>query len=333
MDRDAAPRPVDVSLLIVTWNSERWIERCLRSIDVAASGLTCEIVVCDNGSRDGTLERVRRILETAAADRLTHVIGLPDNQGFAAGINHAFRRSSGRFAFLLNPDCELQEASLTRLVEFLDSRPDVAAAAPLLHDDDGKVQREFQLRRLPTFGMLTAEILLVSKAFPGNRTTSRYRYRDLDVREPVRIEQPAAAALLVRRETMLQVGPLDERFSPAWFEDVDLCRRFVERAKPVFLVPSSHVTHSGGSSLETMQFGEFTGIWYRNMWRYAQKWMSSGETEALRWFMIGGMMLRIVAAIVGFRPEGVPLREALRAYAGVLKGAFERWDVSSPSSS
>lgn len=330
---DPAAAPFDVSILIVTWNSERWIERCLRSIPAASAGLTCEIILCDNGSRDRTLDRTAAVIALAPAEQVARVLSSPTNEGFAAGTNRAFRESSGRYVFFLNPDCELGPGSLSELVRFLDDRPHVSAAAPLLHDDDGIVQREFQLRRLPTFGMLAVEVLLLSKTFPTNRVTARYRYRDIDLSEARRIEQPAAAALLIRRTAMLEVGLLDERFAPAWFEDVDLCRRFVTQDKQVFVVPSAHVTHSGGSSLENMPFGDFMRIWYRNMWLYARKWLGGGEAEALRWMMIVGMGLRSVAAVVGVRPAGIGLRAALRAYAGVARGALDRWDGSSRSSS
>jgi hypothetical protein len=93
------------------------------------------------------------------------------------------------------------------------------------------------------------------------------------------------------------------------------------------------VRHFGGSSLEHMPFGRFTEIWYGNMWRYARKWLRPGQAEALRWVIIAGMVLRLIAGCVGLKPRGVPRREAFRAYMDVLKRASERWDSSSRSSS
>ena len=95
----------------------------------------------------------------------------------------------------------------------------------MLIDESGHSQRHFQLRRLPTLRSLASEVLLLDKLFPKNPTTAHHRYRDLDLTEPRVIEQPAAAALLLRREVMEDVGAFDESFAPAWFEDVDYCRR------------------------------------------------------------------------------------------------------------
>jgi N-acetylglucosaminyl-diphospho-decaprenol L-rhamnosyltransferase len=298
-------RALDLSILIVTWNSERWIDRCLNSIPAACAGLQYEVVIHDNST---------------------------DNAGFAGGTNRAFRNSKGRYVFLLNPDCELEPGALASLFHFLESHPEIAAAAPLLRDEGGESQRNFQLRRLPTLAALTAEALLIDKVWPGNPVTAKYRYRDLDLTEPRRIEQPAAAALLLRREVVDEIGPLDEQFAPAWFEDVDYCRRLAEQKKEIWVVPAAHAQHFGGASLEHMDFAGFVDIWYRNMWRYAHKWMGPGQAGLLRWAIVAGMLLRCAAGLVGLRPRGVRRWDAFRGYSAVLRKAVDRWD-SSPSSS
>jgi N-acetylglucosaminyl-diphospho-decaprenol L-rhamnosyltransferase len=322
----SVPRPavLDLSILIVTWNSERFIDRCLQSISAACNGLSYEVVVHDNASGDGTLAHLGD----------AQVIRSVSNRGFAAGINHAFAASRGRYVFLLNPDCELAPGAVTAVFDFLEQHPHVAAAAPLLIDDGGDSQREFQLRRLPTLGTFMAEVLLIDKFFPRNPATARYRYHDLDLTAPRRVEQPAAAALLLRRSTIDEIGPLDEAFAPAWFEDVDYCRRLAEKQKEVWVVPAAQARHFGGASLEHISFGTFVDVWYRNMWRYTRKWMRPSQAEALRWGIIVGMLLRCFAGIVGFHPRGVGRWDAFRAYRNVLRKAFERWSPgSSPSSS
>src|SRR6266536_6722955 len=101
-----APLPVGVdsvrpalSIVVVTWNSGRWIDRCLRAIPAACDGLAYEVVIYDNASADTTPQLV--------AGRGAHVMRAASNDGFAAGTNRAVGESSGRYVFLLNPDCEL----------------------------------------------------------------------------------------------------------------------------------------------------------------------------------------------------------------------------------
>lgn len=314
----AGPSPADVSILIVTWNSERWIDRCLRSVGPACEGLSYEIVVFDNASEDATLAHLPRFE--------AKVISASENHGFAAATNRAIAASNSRHVFLLNPDCELDPGTLTLLCRFLDDHPEVAAAAPQLVDESGGSQRNFQLRRLPTLGGLAAEALLVDKLLPKNRATAHYRYQDLDLSSsPQRVEQPAAAALLVRRSVFEAVGNLDEQFSPAWFEDVDFSRRLATAGQQVFFVPAARGRHFGGASLEHMPYEHFIDVWYRNMWRYARKWFSPGEAEALRWAIVMGMVMRWLAAIAGFRNGSSSRGEAMRTYGRVMRKALNRW--------
>jgi len=314
-----APQPQhELSILIVTWNSARWIERCLASIPAACGDLEHEIIVYDNASSDETLRTI--------GDRDDLLIRSEHNDGFGMAINRAFERSRGRYVFLLNPDCELEPEALKLVHDFMEAHPNAAAAAPLLANDDGGSQREFQLRRLPTFWSLAAEIFAVGRFFP--RATTHHRYRDIDLTKPQRVEQPAGAALMIRREVFEEIGPFDEQFSPAWFEDVDYCARLAAAGKEVWVVPAAAARHFGGASLEHLSFAKFQELWYRNMWRYAQKWLRAGEAEALRWTIIAGMAFRVVAALIGVAHRNVGPLRAARAYASVLRKAFHRWRES-----
>jgi len=314
--RGLATRPLDLSIVIVTWNSERWIDRCLQSIAGACGGLAYEVIVYDNASVDATLSAIGNGVD---------VIRGTANDGFAAGVNRVAARASGRYFFLLNPDCELAPRALEILVEFLDANPVVAAAAPLLSDEAGDSQREFQLRRLPTLATLVSEVFGIDKLFPANRMTARYRYRELELTHPQPVEQPAAAALLLRREVFAEVGPLDERFAPAWFEDVDYCRRLAAAGHTIFVVPEARARHFGGASLEHIPFAEFIALWYRNMWLYARKWLTPSQAEALRWAIVLGMFLRMPLALLGIAHLHLGRWSAARAYAGVMRKAFKRW--------
>ena len=306
----------DLSIVIVTWNSARWIGRCLDAIPAACEGLEYEVVVYDNASSDGTL----RLIDDGAA-----VMPSKTNDGFAAATNRAINTTRGRYAFLLNPDCELGPRALTILFDFLEVHPEAAAAVPLLTDDGGRSQREFQFRRIPTFSILAMQILAIDKLWPANRWTSYYSYRGVDMTGPVQVDQPAAAAMLIRRSAYDTVGPLDERFAPAWFEDVDYCQRLAKAGLAIYAVPPAHARHFGGSSLEHLGLGGFLDVWYGNMWRYARKWFAPGQAEALRWTIIAGMLLRMPAAIAGIAHRDAGRWNAVRAYTGVLKRAFNRW--------
>lgn len=319
---------IDVSVIVVTWNSGGWIEACLKAIPRACDGLAYETIVYDNASSDQTI-----VLAAQAGDHRTRLLQSENNTGFAGGLNGGIREARGRYLFLLNPDCEPAPKSITSLVAHLDRNRAAAAAAPLLIGEDGKPQRDFQLRRLPTLGSLLAEILLLNDIFPSNPLSARHHCRDLDIRETQEVEQPAAAALLIRRSAVDAIGEFDETFSPAWFEDVDYCRRLAGSRARIDLVPAATAMHHGGSSLEHLPPGEFVDVWYRNLFRYARKWMRTEQVEVLRWGIIAGMFLRAAAVMVGLRTNGQQGRLATaRSYLAVAGKAFHRWDAESRSS-
>lgn len=324
---EAVGGEVDVTIVIVTWNSADWIGRCIASIGVGCGALTREIIVHDNASSDGTAG----IARAALGQERGEVVHSATNDGFAGGVNRAVARARGRFVLLLNPDCELQARCVEALVARLVENPKAAAAAPLLIGDEGEPQREFQLRRFPTLRSFVSELLMLERFLRRRAEIDRYRCRDLDLSIEQPVEQPAGAALILRRETIASVGLLDERFAPAWFEDVDYCKRIAATGAEILFVPSARTVHHGGSSLDAMAPGEFIGVWYRNLWRYAEKWLTADEREVLRLAMMAGAAMRFVAVATGLGPRGA--RPGLLAsYAGVVRSACTRWQNESQSS-
>jgi len=316
-----------VSVLVVTWNSERWVGACLDALPKACEGIDWRLIVVDNASSDASADVAER--HSGAAAR---VIRGETNRGFAGGMNDAIQHASGRWLMLVNPDCVLDPGSVARLVEACESDPDVAGAAPRLRGPDGSSQSWFQFRRLPTPGAFAAELFFLDRLVPWNPATARYRYRDRDFSKPNEVEQPAFAAVLLRSQVVRREGPLDERFHPAWFDDVDYSRRIRGAGYRFVVVPDATGVHAGGASLESLHRGEFAVIWYRNMYRYASKWFSARGAEAVRWSIIGGMLARVVATAIGLGRFDRPRGEILRGWIEVLRGAWTRWDESSRSS-
>ena len=180
-----------VSILIVTWNSAPWIERCLTSIETASGGLRYEVLVFDNASNDGTAAIVRR----SGGDRI-NCFESPANLGFAGAMNRLIEKAKGEYLLCLNADAEPESGSIAKLVEHLERNPDVAGAVPLLSHDDGASQHEWQLRSLPSMRSIAAEVLLLDKILPRN-DWSRNDYRGIDLADVQQVEQPAAAAMLL----------------------------------------------------------------------------------------------------------------------------------------
>ena len=234
-------QPGLVSILIVNWNTREAILRCLDALPASIDGeLSYDVIVVDNGSVDGSAEALRERTDIT-------LISNEENRGFAAAVNQAYARSSGEFVLLLNSDVDLTVGSLSALTQFLVDHPHVAGAGPLYLNPDGSPQ-PFHFR-LPTFTvLLTNGSLLVRRIMPGStRILRNYRMLDDDFSAPLRVPQPSASCLLLRRSCLLDGVVFDERY-PIFFNDVMLARRLSERGLELWVTPDSVVVHEAHSS-------------------------------------------------------------------------------------
>ena len=297
-----------VSLVYVSWNARPFLERALE----ASRSLGVPTLVVDNASTDGTAEHVRlRHPEVS-------LVASDTNLGFAGGVNAGVRKTTTPWVVLLNPDILLTADALAQLLREGDRDPSIAAVGGQLVGPDGAPQPAYSLRRFPTLSTWAVDLLLVDQVWPANPVTRRYVAADLDRRVDQAADQPAAACLLVRRAAFDAVGGFDTRFHPAWFEDVDFCRRLRLGGYRIRYVADARIVHDGGIALRSLSLGSFSTIWYRNLLRYADKHGGLATRVAIRPLVIVGMLLRIAISAARGR-----IGDA-RAYARVIGVALER---------
>jgi N-acetylglucosaminyl-diphospho-decaprenol L-rhamnosyltransferase len=297
-----------VSTLVVCWNNRDFLSRCLESVPAGS-----ELIVVDNGSTDGSGDLV---VERFPSARL---VRLDQNVGFAAGVNRAAAEATGTYLLLLNPDAEATPRAIERLSSFLDEQADCGAVAGRLLSMTEQPQRDFHAGRLPTMPSLAVELLLVKRLWPRNPITRRAEAADLDETVTGRIERTASCCLMMRRTAFDQVNGFDEQFTPAWFEDADLCKRLIEAGWSIYVVPSAVFRHMGGASVRTLGRARRKRIFYRNMERYVRKHYGRIGAAAVRTMLVTGMGLRVAASAL--RAD----REGMHAFAGVLGGALRGW--------
>ena len=294
-----------VLVAIVSWNSTAHVSAAVKSVPAGVP-----VVVVDNASSDGSAEIARvagaRVIEAGA------------NLGFGPACNRAVREGAPSETILfLNPDAALVDGlrTLTALLAALDADPAVAAVAPRLTGDG---QERFQLRRLPSLGSIVREAFLVDRLFPENPGFRHDRYLDEDRGTPFDVEQPAAAVLLVRRDAFEGLGGFDPVYSPAWFEDVDLCARLLESGRRIRYVPEGRATHVGGVTMNALPYRDFRPAYVRNLFLYLARHASPGVRAVARFTTIAGALLRLALLLV-VRPDH-PRRDAAAAHARVVRG-------------
>jgi GT2 family glycosyltransferase len=234
-------QPGLVSILIVNWNTRESILRCLDALPASIDGeLSYEVIVVDNGSVDGSAEALRERTDiTLLSNR--------DNRGFAAAVNQAFVRSSGEFILLLNSDVELTVGSMSALTRFLLDHAEVAGVGPLYLNPDGSPQ-PFHFRLPSVSALLANGSWLVRRLMPKSKQILRdYRMLDDDFSAPLRVPQPSASCLLLRRSCLTDDAVLNERY-PIFFNDVMLARSLFERGLELWVTPDSMVIHEAHSS-------------------------------------------------------------------------------------
>jgi N-acetylglucosaminyl-diphospho-decaprenol L-rhamnosyltransferase len=245
-----------VAAVIVTWNSEQVVQKCLEAL----AKVTVTPTVVDNASSDLTVQ-----LASSFPD--AQVIANAHNRGFAAAVNQGIGSTSAEFILLLNPDVQL----LTSVDALVQASRQHGLAAGKLVDSTGKPQTGFTIRRLPTPASLIFELFGINRLWPDNPVNRRYRCLDRDLDLPGPVEQPAGAFLMTRRDVWDRLGGFDENFQPVWFEDVDYCRRALDAGYQIEYVPSVLASHTGGHSVRQVPAGCQAVYWCVSLLRYAAK--------------------------------------------------------------
>ncbi len=258
------------TIAIINWNSGPRLRTCIESLlDTTTSA---EILVVDNASDDDSMEMVRGFRSRV------NFIANKANRGFAAAINQAFQTTATPYVLVLNPDVRALPGAVPTLEEFMNANPKAAAAG-------GNVNDHYLPRQLPTVGRLVRENLGV-----------RSGYRPpLQLATPIEVEQPAAAAIIIRRDAYESVGGFDERFYPAWYEDVDFCVRLKAKGWQIYFVPKAKFLHEGGYSAGALGPEKFASAYYGNQLQYAQKHFGAGGSAMVRVSIAVGMIGRMLA--------------------------------------
>jgi GT2 family glycosyltransferase len=223
-----------LDVVVVSYNSARELRRCVAPL---AALDWVQVIVVDNDSSDGSLATVD--------DLPVRAIASGGNLGFATGCNIGWRAGSSPYVLFLNPDAEVDEGSLRRLVAVLDERPAAAVAAPRILGEGGEVQHS--LRRFPRLRSTYAQ------AFFLDRVRPLAPWADEMIRDAEHYDRPGAqewvsgACMLVRREVLDRLDGWYGGFF-LYCEDIDLCRRVHDLGLEVYYEPAATVVHPGGGS-------------------------------------------------------------------------------------
>ncbi|MFT4604829.1 MAG: GT2 family glycosyltransferase [Rhodothermales bacterium] len=223
-----------VSVIIVSWNAQPLLERCLPSV-VATDYPNLEIVLADNGSTDDSVAWVQ------ATYPKVRVISMGENLGFCGGNNRAIAETDSPFVVLLNNDVQVEPDWLGHLIALAETDSAIAAIQPKLlqFDDHGRFEYA---------GASGGHIDRLGYPFARGRVFFEVEEDAGQYDDSTDVFWATGAALLLRRAALDQVGLLDEAFE-FHMEEIDLCWRLRSGGYRVMVEPQSRVYHIGGGSL------------------------------------------------------------------------------------
>jgi len=270
---------MDLSVIIVNWNTKEFLLQCLESVYQFVKGLEMEVIVVDNGSIDGSI--------AVAKERFpaTTFIENQINLGFAKANNQALSLSKGKYFLLLNPDTQVKEGAVEKLFSFMEGHAEAGMVGAQLLNSDGSKQNS-----VANFPSLATELLnksllrwLFQKKFPG---------KERNYSEPVKVDSVIGACMMVRATAVKEVGLLDEDYF-LFLEETDWDYRMKRAGWEIYHLPRAEIYHFQGKSAEKDK-RRAKLEYYRSRYRFFKK-----NRGSLQWFILHiGLVTRLWMGLI-----------------------------------
>jgi len=259
-----------LSVVIVNYNVEYFLEQCVLSVLKASEGLDTEIFMVDNASVDGSVKMVEERFPEV------NVIANKDNVGFSKANNQAMRLSQAEYVLLLNPDTVIEEDTLKKCIDFMDSHPQAGGLGVKMVDGKGRFLPESK-RGLPTPRVAFFKITGINRLFPSSKKINRYYLGHLDDNKTHEIEILSGAFMFMRNKALHEVGLLDEAFF-MYGEDIDLSYRLILGGYKNYYLPETSIIHYKGESTKKGSLN-YVFVFYNAMVIFAKKHFSSQNAQ------------------------------------------------------
>ena len=305
---------VDLSIIVVSWNVAELLAACLDSLYAGMGSLRAEVIVVDSGSSDATAALVR--------ERYPQVMLLAqgENIGYTRANNIGLARASGRCLLLLNPDTEISDGALARMVAYLDANPGVGIVGPYTCNSDGSYQST--RRRFPTLATAFFESTWLQPLAPKT-LLDRFYVNDAPPDQTLEVDWVQGSALMARREVYAQIGGLDEGYI-MYSEEMDWCKRAKDAGWRVVYLADAQITHHGGKSSDQVVARRHI-LFQTSKLRYFRKYHGRAAAQTLRAFLLLNYVVQLgIEAAKGLIGHKRALRaERVQQYWQVLRSGLK----------
>ncbi len=259
-----------LSIVIVNYNVEHFLEHCLLSVKKALKDIEAEVFVVDNNSVDGSISMLKSKFPEVK------LIANKENVGFAKANNQAIRQSSGEYVLLLNPDTVVEEDTFEKCLNFMDSHVDAGGLGVKMIDGQGKILKESK-RGFPTTWVCFCKMVGLTKIFPHSKKYCGYYMGHLSYDETNEVDILAGAFMLMRKKALDKVGLLDETFF-MYGEDIDLSYRITQGGYKNYYFSDTSIIHYKGESTKKGSLN-YVYTFYNAMDIFAKKHLKKKQTK------------------------------------------------------
>jgi GT2 family glycosyltransferase len=276
---------MDLSIIIVNWNSADYLKDCLLSIIHETRDVNYEIIVVDNASYDAAGDIIKKEFPSVK------FIQSHENGGFARANNIGFKQSSGRNLLFINPDTRVIGSAINVMLSYLESIPDVGAVGCKLLYSDLSLQLH-SVQPYPTIFNQLFDIDFFKNRYPKWKLWGIRPLVD-NSGSPERVEVVPGTCIMVKREIFEEVGLFSEDYF-MYAEDIDLCYKINHTGSKVYFISGAEVVHHGGASSRNGQVSFFQTVLMReSVYNFILK--TKGKATALTY-----RMAMSIAAIAHF---------------------------------
>jgi GT2 family glycosyltransferase len=223
---------MDLSIIVVNWNTCNFLCQCLKSIYQETKNINFEIFVVDNASRDESAKTVRVEFPQVK------LIANQENRGFATANNQAIKQASGEYILLLNPDTIILNNAIGKCLNFFKNRPKIGILGCKLLNSDKTWQPS--CRTFPTLLSQVVILLKIHNFFPS--LIKKYLMLEMNPQKMQEVDQVMGAFFLIKNEVIKKIGLLDEKYW-IWFEEVDFCKKAKSAGYKILYWPDASIIH------------------------------------------------------------------------------------------
>jgi GT2 family glycosyltransferase len=229
---------MDLSIIIVNWNTNSLLQKCLGSIIAFTHDIKYELIVIDNGSSDGSVEIVKSMFPSVI------LIQNEKNVGFASGVNQGLKIANGGSVLLLNSDTFIKENSFAPMIELLSKQKHIGAMTCRVLYPGGRSQSAYC--RFPNLPGMIYEVISMFKSVSHFKIFNQYDVTQWDYSVSKELRDglwPGGGCLMIKSEVIRKVGSLDENFGYAYLEDADLCYRIKNAGYSFYYLAKATIYH------------------------------------------------------------------------------------------